>query len=174
MAETLVETLAGSAAALADDPVAGLIGIPLPVPVSLWPATWTARISIAVLAVGLVAAIVWLARWWYVNRYRRAALADLDRILRAPAVGLDAASIADALALLVRRTALAAFPRQTVAPLAGPAWLAFLDRSYGGHEFSQGAGSPLSLAPYDHRPMSSAEVASLADLVRRWIRRHHA
>jgi Domain of unknown function (DUF4381) len=55
-------------------------------------------------------------------------------------------STADALALLVRRTALAIFPRETIAPLSGAAWLDFLDRSYEGHEFSQGAGRTLGLA----------------------------
>ena len=78
------------------------------------------------------------------------------------------------LSLLVRRTALAAFPRETVAPLAGPAWLAFLDRSYGGQGFSLGAGRLLVSALYQRAPPDSTEVRSLADLVRKWIRVHHA
>ena len=74
----------------------------------------------------------------------------------------------------MRRTALAAFPREPVAPLAGPAWLAFLDRSYGGKEFSQGAGRLLVSAPYQRRSPDRDQIEALAGLVRRWIRGHHA
>ncbi len=148
------------------DPVAGLIDIPLPIPVSLWPETWASQIAIAVLAVALIALVGWLAWRWWVNRYRREALADLDDILRGqPTV--------DALALLVRRTALAVFPRETVAPLAGKEWLAFLDRSYGGSEFSQGAGRSLSRSPYQRSADAAGDVNAAAALVRRWIRTHH-
>jgi hypothetical protein len=76
---------------------------------------------------------------------------------------------AAALALLVRRTALAAFPREQVAALAGPAWLAFLDRTYDGQEFSQGAGRMLETAAYGPVRADSAELGRLIDLVRRWI-----
>jgi len=154
-----------------NDPVAGLIDIPLPAAISLLPTTWTSRLAIALLTLGVIAAIWCFARRWYENRYRRAALAELDRILHAPNAG--AASTADALAVLVRRTALAIFPREMIAPLAGPAWLTFLDHSYGGHEFSDGVGRALAVSPY--APLFVTEdVTPLADLVRRWIRTHHA
>jgi len=158
---------------MADDPVAGLIDIPLPAAVSLWPQTWASRIAIALLVIGLIAIIISFARWWHANRYRRAALAELDDVLRS-AAEKDAVSTADALALLVRRTALAIFPREAIAPLSGAAWLDFLDRSYDGYEFSQGAGRTLGLAPYAPHSVAAGDVAPLADLVRRWIRTHHA
>ena len=157
-----------------NDPVAELIDIPLPQAVSLWPATWSSRIAIALLILALVVTIVWLMRRWHANRYRRAALAELDRIVQSPAAEGDPVSTVDNLALLVRRTALTIFPRQTVAPLSGPAWLEFLDRSFGGHEFSQGAGRTLSLVPYAPPSVSARDIAPVADLVRRWIRTHHA
>jgi len=121
---------------------------------------------------GLIAAIIFLVRRWHANRYRRAALAELDHVLRSFSEK-DALSTADALALLVRRTALAIFPRETIAPLSGAAWLDFLDRSYDGHEFSQGAGRALGLAPYAPHSLAAGDIAPLADLVRRWIRTHH-
>jgi Ca-activated chloride channel family protein len=150
-----------------NDPVAGLIDIPLPAAISLWPATWTSRIALVLVVVGLIAVIWWFARRWHANRYRRAALAELDRIMQAPQ------PTAGTLELLLRRTALAVFPRDVIAPLTGQAWLAFLDNAYGGHEFSQGTGRTLALSPY--APQAGARnVAPLADLVRRWIRTHHA
>ncbi|HSR75439.1 MAG TPA: DUF4381 domain-containing protein [Xanthobacteraceae bacterium] len=152
---------------LPKDPVADLIDIPLPAQIGLWPETWTSRIAIALVVLGLIAAVWWLARWWHANGYRRAALAELDQIARAPQ------PTAGGLELLVRRTALAAFPRDVIAPLTGQAWLRFLDRSYGGDEFSKGAGRALATAPY--APAQTIEnIGPLADLVRRWIRTHHA
>jgi len=162
--------MAESAAPVPVDPVAGLIDIPLPAAVSLWPQTWTARIAIALLIAGFIVGAWRLIRTWHANRYRRAALAELERIARSPMAGDQAAT----LALLVRHTALAAFPRAQVATLAGPAWLAFLDRSYGGDEFSRGAGHVLDVAPYAPAGAATQDPRALIDLVRRWIRGHHA
>src|SRR5262245_43819712 len=106
----------------AADPLAGLVDIPLPPPVSLWPQTTASRVAIALAAAGLVAATWWLIRWWRATRYRRAALAELDAI--ASDMDRPPAQSAAALALLLRRTALAAFPREEVAELSGPPWLA--------------------------------------------------
>ncbi|MBX9841231.1 MAG: DUF4381 domain-containing protein [Xanthobacteraceae bacterium] len=150
------------------DPVAGLVDIPLPAPVGLWPQTWESRLAVAALAVGLIAGIAWLVRWWSVNRYRRAALSELGRIEDT----LDDASPADlaaALASLMRRTALAAFPREQVAPLAGPAWLAFLDRTCGGRAFSDGPGRSLEISAYQQVP---ADPRALVAVVRHWIKAH--
>jgi len=204
-------------AAQAPDPLAGLIDIPLPPPVSLLPQTWPSRIAIVLLVAGLIGGVWWVLRWWRANRYRRAALAELagiermcsspsavipgeprqqrdpgskypgigqtgatgvhgSRLSRRAALGRDdSRDVTSALALLVRRTALAAFPRQEVASLAGPAWLAFLDRSYGGDGFSHGAGRVLSLSPYEPQRSGAggADMRPLIDLVHRWIRNHH-
>ncbi|MBN8910366.1 MAG: DUF4381 family protein, partial [Rhodospirillales bacterium] len=53
-----------------------------------------------------------IARWRR-NRYRRAALRELGRL---PRTG----NVVPALAALLKRTALAAFPRERVAALTGP------------------------------------------------------
>lgn len=155
------------------DPVAGLIDIPLPPPVSLWPQTWLSRITIVVLLAAAVAALLWFIHDWRANRYRREALSELDRIARAFAAQASPNELAAQLSVLVRRTALAVFPRERVAPLAGPAWLAFLDDTCGEHEFSQGAGRLLLSAPYDRMAPTDREVSSLVDLTRHWIKVHH-
>jgi uncharacterized protein DUF4381 len=153
------------------DPLAGLIDIPLPPPVSLLPQTWELRISLAAL-LALAVLVVWhFIRRYRANRYRREALSELDQICaasdRAPHQTMDRLSV------LVRRTALDAFPRETIAPLGGTAWLAFLDRSYGGREFSNGVGHWLADAPYRPTSPDRGELQPLADLVRRWIKVHH-
>ena len=173
MVELLAESLADMRP-IANDPVAGLVDIPLPHGVSLWPQTWESRVVIAAL---LVAAAV--ALWQFVhhrraNRYRREALAELDRITHTPAANLSSSELAMQLSLLVRRTALAAFPREQVAPLAGSAWLAFLDRTGSETEFSNGVGRWLVRAPYSRMQPDDGQRSLLIDLTRRWIRGHHA
>ena len=154
------------------DPVAGLIDIPLPREVSLWPQTWEARTAIVLLLAAVIAAVWRFVRYRRVNRYRREALAELSSMGQANSS--DREKKLTRLTLLVRRTALAAFPREQVASLAGPAWLSFLDRSYGGQEFSHGVGRLLVSGPYQQAQPGEAELQSLSGLVRRWIRGHHA
>ncbi len=132
--------------------------VPDPAPVSLMPQTpgW---IVLGLLVLGL---IVWTLRLVRARRharaYRRAALAELA------GVGNDAARIA----ALLRRTALAGFPRDEVAGLTGTKWLNFLDQSYGGKGFSGEAGQALMSAPY----RGNASHPALADLARQWITSH--
>jgi Domain of unknown function (DUF4381) len=154
------------------DPVAGLIDIPLPQHVGLWPATWPARIAVVLLLAAVVTAIWQFARHRRANRYRREALAELKRIEHT-ANGVASRQTAAQLSLLVRRTALAAFPRERIVPLAGEAWLSFLDRGLGGTEFTNGAGRLLASAPYAPIAPGERQLAALVELVRRWIRRHH-
>lgn len=149
------------------DPLAGLIDIPLPQEVSLWPQTWALRIAIALITASALVAVWRLGHRFYANKYRREALAELDAMMANGALDQMRLSV------LVRRTALGAFSRETVAPLTGPAWLAFLDRSYGGREFSERAGRLLISAPYQRAPISRDQLEALTDLVRRWIRGHH-
>ncbi|WP_029065495.1 DUF4381 domain-containing protein [Labrenzia sp. DG1229] len=92
------------------------------------------------------------------NAYRREALNELARCRDDPA----------AIALLLRRTALAAYPRATVASLFGKEWLRFLDSTYGGDGFSNGPGQALSMGPYQHMPAD----APVASLVEEWIKQH--
>jgi hypothetical protein len=154
------------------DPVAGLIDIPLPPPVSLWPQTWMSRIAIVVLVAAAIAALLWFIHHRRVNRYRREALSELDRIERTFA-GHAPQELTAELSVLVRRTALAVFPREQIVPLSGPAWLAFLDNTCSKPEFSQGIGRFLVSTPYDGIAPTDRQLSSLLDLTRRWIRVHH-
>lgn len=152
------------------DPVAGLIDIPLPREVSLWPETWVSRIVVIVLLVAVVIALWQFVRYRRANRYRREALAELARMERG---GAAPGKLLAQLSLLLRRTALAAFPREQVASLVGPAWLAFLDRTSSDRRFSEGDGRLLASAPYQQTQPDDAELRSLSVLVRQWIRGHH-
>ena len=155
---------------IANDPVAGLVDIPLPREVSLWPDTWASRIAIGVALVAIVAAVWQFIRHRRANQYRREALAELARVSRTDTAPGE---LLAQLSLLMRRTALAVFPREQVAPLAGAAWLAFLDRTSSGRQFSEGDGRLLASGPYEQTPPGRAELRALVVLVRKWIRGHH-
>ena len=112
------------------------------------------------------------------NRYRVAALAELDRIealTQDPAKRLEGLR---ALPALVKRTALAVMPREDVAPLTGDSLLTFLDATYPGTAFSNGAGPLLVEAPYwsDERlsQVEGEQADATMSAVRAWIRTHRA
>ncbi len=132
--------------------------VPEPAAVSLMPQTagwiWLGAIVAGAAAWGL-------HRCWRVyrsNAYRREARAAIS----------EAGDDPVALSAIIRRSALAAYPRADVAGLYGEAWLAFLDRAYGGTGFQSGAGQALASAPY----RSQAPVPGLADLAVAWVDRH--
>ena len=92
-----------------------------------------------------------LARQWQQDGDRRRYLAGLSRLLR--------------------RLALARYPRHQVAGLSGIQWLDFLDATGGEGGFAQGPGRVLIEAAY--RPEREEEVVfdpeCLQALVMRWI-----
>jgi Domain of unknown function (DUF4381) len=143
--------------------------IAVPPPVPWWPPApgWYIVGGMALALLGL-AAWAALARWRR-ERYRREALGDLARIACHP----DAPSSISAIAELMKRVALAAYPRDRVASLTGDAWLAILDATGGTDAFTRGAGQMLKEAAYrKDAPHDPSELSKLADVVRHWITHH--
>ncbi len=132
--------------------------IPEPAAIPLTPQTagwlWLGAALIAVAVVLIIRHI----KTRRANAYRRAALKELSETQD------DAARIA----LLLRRTALAAYPRARVAGLIGSDWLAFLDQSFDGTGFRDGPGQLLATAPYQ----GSTKDPALTSLARQWIETH--
>lgn len=132
--------------------------VPEPPPIPLIPQTpgWI------VLGLVMLVFMAWGVRRFIAHRranaYRRAALEELAR------AGDDAATIAG----LLRRTALAGFPRGQVAPLTGEDWLNFLDQSYGKKGFTTDQGRILISAPF----RKSVRDPALTALVGDWVRHH--
>ena len=134
------------------DPLAELRGYHPPDPVSWWPPApgwWL----VALLIVGL---LIWVTVWalgaWRRRRLAgaapRAALDELAALRAAHARDGDAAAFARGLSRLLRRFALARYPRRAVAGLSGEDWLVFLDAHGGGGRFQAGPGRELLTAPY--------------------------
>jgi hypothetical protein len=152
------------------------IGLPEPV-------AWTPQApGWYVLAALLLSAILWgtwrLYRRWRADAYRRTALGELQELERLAADASRRAEAVAALPVLLKRTALAAYPRAEVAQLSGAAWLGFLDGTLGSNEFSQGPGKLLPEISYQGpvalRATEEGEVRNLLALARRWVHRHRA
>lgn len=150
--------------------------IATPTPVSWMPQTWG---WLAVASFFLAIVLLWCARAyrrWKRNAYRREALKLLDEIevdLRSP----DARGQAvNRLTELVKRTALAAWPRKDVAAITGRDWIRFLRAHDTG-----GIGRALEIVFDDIeyqgertvRNLTPDVVDNLARGVRRWIEEHH-
>lgn len=146
------------------DPLAQLRDIHLPAPVSWWPPAPGWWLLAAVILVALVAGVWW---WRRRTRLRRAALAELDRLVRArPAP----AALAVEVSALLRRVALVRHGRTAVAGLHGRAWVDFLARHGRPADFGQGVGKALALAPY--APHVEVDGGRLVAAARNWIRRN--
>jgi hypothetical protein len=161
---------AGLPQAAGPDPLAGLRGYHLPEPVSWWPPApgWW------VLAALLLATLLFVT-WWLLRRHRRRAAArqaeqELAGLREALKRRGNEPEILRELSKLLRRFALAVFPRRRVAALTGEAWLRFLDEHGGNGRFRDGPGRQLVDAPY--RQQGGEAFEQIADLVEDWIRRN--
>jgi hypothetical protein len=114
-------------------------------------------------ALGLV--LAWLlaraVRRWFHDRYRREAIHELQT---APAA---------ALSLILKRAALAAWPRSRVASLTGKAWIDFLAESANIPEFRSAPGAGIEKGTFRNQPANAADENQLRQLAERWIRAHH-
>ena len=143
-----------------NDPLATMRPLHLPAPVGWWPPApgWWLLMTLLLLLAGLA--------WWYYRHtaLRRAALAELRRLQQGE---LDDTRFSAGLNQLLRRVALARFPRAQVAALSGTDWLQFLETQVRG--FTDGPGRVLATAPY--RPDCRLDRTALLDLATQWIRR---
>lgn len=153
-----------------------LADITTPPPVSWMPQTWGwALLGIIIVLLALAALVRWL-RWRAANRYRREALLQLDQIER----GLqDPAGRGEALVEvpeLLKRVALAAWPRADVASLSGESWLTFL-RGHGGKQHFPAAADRL-LEEVEYRSLETRKAVGESDArmlvasARSWIEGH--
>ena len=130
-----------------------------PEAVSMWPQT-VGWLWLGVLLLSLAAVLTWkLLAWRRATAYRRAALVELKL------AGDDPAAIANVL----RRAALCAFPREDVSGLFGPDWLKFLDTFAPDVRFvGSEAGQVLAKAAYT----TQKPHPELSGMAQSWVRRH--
>ncbi len=128
--------------------------------------------------------ILFVAGWWVYgrlghyrkNQYRRLALAELAVIERELQQPDKRAKALFEIPVLLKGTALSVFPRSEVAALSGDQWLAFLDKTMGARDFTEGEGRLLPELAYT--PMQriaqlpDKQIYNLLQLIRRWIKVH--
>ncbi len=130
----------------------------LPPQVPWWPPAAGWWVLFALLTVVAVIAAFRAWRRWRVAAYRRAALRELA-----------AAANASAIAEILKRTALVAYPRTEVASLSGSAWLSWLAQT-GGRQVPATVTEALTKGVFaQHDAASVGEVAAFAA---DWIRSH--
>ena len=121
------------------------------------PSPWPPAPGVWILLVVCLAVAAALALWWWRRRastaYRRAGLALLDD-----------AHTAREVHIILKRVALAVWPRPEIAPLYGDDWTAFLDGSCSQVRFA-------SLGRLEDGVEASSDLRRLA---RTWIRHHRA
>ena len=134
----------------------------------------------------VLCALLWLGwrmwRHWRANRYRRAALRELGRLQAGlDADGPEGADRAQALlglAELLKRTALAAWPRETVAALSGTSWRDFLLAHAGRATDAVPPLAALIETEYLNRSAlghwPAQQTRDTAAACRRWIAEHQA
>ncbi|MBK1720129.1 DUF4381 domain-containing protein [Thiocystis violacea] len=155
---------------MSPDPLAELRDWHLPDPLSWWPPApgWWLAAALVLLAVGLA------ARWW-LKRWRatavvRATRRQLDALGWQLEADGDARRYSAALSRLLKRLALARYPRERVAGLSGYGWLEFLDATGGGGGFSQGAGRVLVESAYRPETEAQPDPERLRELVLGWVK----
>ncbi len=143
-----------------------------PPPVSWLPQTWGwAVVAFLIAAVAGILFVRWLRRY-RADRYRREALRELDALGSSP----NSQQNIEAVAVLLKRVALAVYPRQKVASLSGSKWVEFL-KSQDGGQLGRPLAEMLDDAEYSGSDHVSSPASPPAEAVvaaaRRWIEGHH-
>ena len=139
--------------------LSNLRDLALPPDVSLWPPApgwWI--VAAAALAAATILSAAAVARYRR-NAYRREALRQLDTV--------DPGG----LSTVLKRTALAAWPREQVAALTGSAWLAFLDRTGRTTAFTDGAGRHIETLAFGGAIDGPSTDAARTE-AKAWVRAH--
>jgi hypothetical protein len=153
-----------------------LADIVAPPPVSFVPQTWGWA---ALAGIVLILAVGGFLRWRrhrQANRYRVEALAELARLERTITQGTNPADALAAIPPLLKRVALAAWPRSRVASLAQTHWVDFLGASAGEPTLPV----PLAKLLNDIEYRSAKEFAAIStddarvcvEVAKHWIEAH--
>jgi len=149
--------------------------IALPTTVGWWPLApgWYFLIGLLLLA------LAWLSyralQHWIKNRYRRAALTELQILAEDTQNTEKRDSSLRQLPVLLKRTALSAYPRHQVASLSGADWYGFLNSQVRKPAFNDPAISLLDHLAYSTGDLRSVDTQATTDLfeaIRHWLNHH--
>jgi hypothetical protein len=149
--------------------------IVLPAPVGWWPLAggWYFLLGL------LLALFAWFCyrsvKRWQQNAYRRAAIQELSVIARGLRAEATRQQYLRQIPGLLKRTALAAYPRSEVASLSGEDWHRFLNGTLKKPLFTGAVSSTLELIAYSSEDLNKLDSSSVDDLVNasgHWLKKH--
>jgi len=149
--------------------------IVLPATIEWWPLAsgWYFLIGLLLVAFG------WFAyrniKRHIANRYRREALRELQLLIEAVQSDTNRDANLRQLPVLLKRTALAAYPRSQVAALSGESWFVFLNSKLRNPVFTNSAASSLEKIAYSTGELSSIDSQSVTELIAvslQWVKQH--
>lgn len=152
-------------------PLDQLADIHLPDSVSWWPLASGWWALLALLVIVLITVLLWRRRLKQ-NHYRKLAQQELDNIYSNYQNTQNATAFLHEISVLLRRTALTAYPKTFNASIKGQAWLDWLDRVYfnPAMQFNSEVGQQLLTASYQKNPQIDANA--LYQLCRLWLSEH--
>ena len=129
------------------------------------PPAWTPQTSgwyvvFAIAGIVVLSLAVRGIRHWFANAYRREALHELET------------AQAGEFSALLKRTALAAWPREKVASLSGDAWIEFLNRTTQRELFNGAPADRIEEIALQQEAVSGDDQQALRRIAANWIRRH--
>jgi hypothetical protein len=151
--------------------------IVLPAAVSWWPLAKGWYIVAALLLILLAWFGYRSLRRWMQNRYRRAALRELQSLENGMQNEASRDSCLRQIPSLLKRTALSIYPREQVASLAGKDWHRFLNSKLSKPSFAESVAINLDTVSYsagDLRHVDEQAAADLLNASRYWLKYHQA
>jgi len=152
------------------NPLENLRDIHLPDTISAWPPApgWW------ILALLLISLLIWLG-WKIWNKYQqkqllRLSLANVIKLESDYQQHQDPQLLVRQYSSLLRRVALARFPRQQVASITGSRWLEFLDNSSDTKLFDSEIGRLLLDGPYQKSSDNIDNIDTLTRAVHQWLK----
>ncbi|MGI9518560.1 MAG: DUF4381 domain-containing protein [Pirellulaceae bacterium] len=151
--------------------------IVVPAATAWWPPApgWYVLGALLLLA-GVVLLVVAMRRWWK-NRYRTAALHELKALRESLGQSTSAkpGQVVAEINRILKRTALAGWPRDSVASLSGESWIQFLNQAGPAQVFSAEQARVMLNVAWSStisQQMTPSQLDSLFDLAAAWIRQH--
>lgn len=152
----------------------GIDEIEIPVHVPWWPETVAWKILLALVSVGITKYAWRRLRKWQANKYRRIAIEKL-REIELEYFSKNRPQSLQELPVILKATALQAYPRENIARSSNKEWLALLSRTAPNCNFDSSLGELLlciAYQPSQYWQTDDKQVRQLFDLSRDWIRTH--
>ena len=151
--------------------------IVMPASIGWWPLATGWYFLLGLLLIVFVWSAYHLMQHWLKNRYRREALHELQLLEKSIQNSTQRDASLRQIPVLLKRTALSAYPREQVASLTGKDWISFLNSCLKNVTFPEPIAGTLEQLAYSTGTLDSIDLASSTALLsasRLWLKEHNA